>query len=79
MTNFYNTMWRDRLLGTQHSTQVWEQLLAVRLLAVPPKEDRETWVMFSDLCRPNPNLMRTLTLSNPNPDWTKNHGSCSPR
>lgn len=31
--------------------QVWQALLAVRALVLPPTEDVETWLKFASLCR----------------------------
>lgn len=31
--------------------QVWQSLLAVRTLVLPPTEDVETWLKFASLCR----------------------------
>lgn len=33
--------------------QVWQVLLAVRALVLPPTEDIETWLKFASLCRQN--------------------------
>lgn len=31
--------------------QVWQSLLAVRTLVLPPTQDVETWLKFASLCR----------------------------
>ena len=33
--------------------QVWQALLAVRELVLPPNEDRDTWIKFAKLCWKN--------------------------
>lgn len=35
----------------QLAVQVWQALLAVRALVLPPTEDVETWLKFASLCR----------------------------
>ncbi|KAG0576661.1 hypothetical protein KC19_5G097200 [Ceratodon purpureus] len=44
-------MWRDRMHGTKRKVEVWQSLLAVRTLVLPPTEDVETWLKFASLCR----------------------------
>lgn len=36
--------------------QVWQALLGVRALVLPPTEDIETWLKFASLCRQNGRL-----------------------
>lgn len=31
-------------------SQVWQSVLAVRELVLPPNEDRDTWIKFAKLC-----------------------------
>jgi hypothetical protein len=33
------------------NVQVWQVLLAVRALVLPPTDDVETWLKFASLCR----------------------------
>lgn len=33
------------------NSQVWQALLSVRSLVLPPTEDAETWIKFASLCR----------------------------
>ncbi|CAL5329434.1 unnamed protein product [Camellia sinensis] len=46
-------MWIDRIKGVKRNVEVWQALLAVRALVVPPKEDFEIWLKFASLCRTN--------------------------
>ncbi|KAI8028412.1 Serine/threonine-protein kinase TOR [Camellia lanceoleosa] len=46
-------MWIDRIKGAKRNVEVWQALLAVRALILPPKEDVETWLKFASLCRTN--------------------------
>jgi len=39
------------ILCIPNTTQVWQALLAVRALVLPPTEDVETWLKFASLCR----------------------------
>ncbi|MFS7952510.1 putative non-specific serine/threonine protein kinase [Helianthus anomalus] len=44
-------MWNERIKGTKRNVEVWQALLAVRSLVLPPTEDSETWLKFASLCR----------------------------
>ncbi|WOH04828.1 hypothetical protein DCAR_0624240 [Daucus carota subsp. sativus] len=44
-------MWSERIKGTKRNVEVWQALLAVRALVLPPTEDSETWLKFVSLCR----------------------------
>ncbi|KAI9166124.1 hypothetical protein LWI28_026644 [Acer negundo] len=44
-------MWTERIQGTKRNVEVWQALLAVRALVLPPTEDIETWLKFATLCR----------------------------
>ncbi|CAD5172715.1 unnamed protein product [Musa acuminata subsp. malaccensis] len=44
-------MWNERIQGTKRNVEVWQVLLAVRELVLPPSEDIETWLKFASLCR----------------------------
>ncbi|GAB2292090.1 hypothetical protein Dimus_026338 [Dionaea muscipula] len=44
-------MWTERIQGVKRNVEVWQALLAVRALVLPPSEDVETWLKFSSLCR----------------------------
>jgi hypothetical protein len=41
----------DVLRLTLVGDQVWQSLLAVRTLVLPPTDDVETWLKFASLCR----------------------------
>ncbi|PWA90617.1 target of rapamycin [Artemisia annua] len=44
-------MWNERIKGTKRNVEVWQALLSVRSLVLPPTEDSETWLKFASLCR----------------------------
>ncbi|KAK4563470.1 hypothetical protein RGQ29_005828 [Quercus rubra] len=44
-------MWNERIQGVKRNVEVWQVLLAVRALVLPPTEDIETWLKFAALCR----------------------------
>ncbi|XP_076915398.1 serine/threonine-protein kinase TOR-like [Bidens hawaiensis] len=44
-------MWNERIKGTKRNVEVWQALLTVRSLVLPPTEDSETWLKFASLCR----------------------------
>ncbi|CAO2815870.1 unnamed protein product [Amaranthus hypochondriacus] len=44
-------MWTQRIHGVKRNIEVWQALLVVRALVLPPQEDIETWLKFSTLCR----------------------------
>ncbi|KAB2050892.1 hypothetical protein ES319_A12G018000v1 [Gossypium barbadense] len=46
-------MWTERIQGAKCNVEVWQVLLAVRALVLPPTEDIETWLKFASLCRKN--------------------------
>ncbi|PWZ19657.1 Serine/threonine-protein kinase TOR [Zea mays] len=46
-------MWNERIKGTKRNVEVWQALLAVRELVLPPNEDRDTWIKFAELCWKN--------------------------
>ncbi|XP_019423211.1 PREDICTED: serine/threonine-protein kinase TOR-like [Lupinus angustifolius] len=46
-------MWTQRIQGVKSNVEVWQALLAVRALVLPPVEDIETWLKFASLCRKN--------------------------
>jgi FKBP12-rapamycin complex-associated protein len=44
-------LWRKRLEGVERNVEVWQAILAVRSLVVPPTSDPETWIKFANLVR----------------------------
>ncbi|KAG6466858.1 hypothetical protein ZIOFF_075342 [Zingiber officinale] len=44
-------MWNERIQGTKRNVEVWQAVLTVRELVLPPSEDIETWIRFASLCR----------------------------
>ncbi|KAG9155854.1 hypothetical protein Leryth_004105 [Lithospermum erythrorhizon] len=49
--NLIRNMWNERIKGAKRNVEVWQALLAVRALVLPPTEDSETWIKFASLCR----------------------------
>ncbi|XP_062021485.1 serine/threonine-protein kinase TOR [Rosa rugosa] len=45
------SMWNERIQGAKRNVEVWQVLLAVRALVLPPTEDVDTWLKFATLCR----------------------------
>lgn len=50
-------IWTKRLRGCQRNVEVWQDMLAIHSMAIPPVEDVDNWLMFSSLCRKS-GLMR---------------------
>ncbi|KAJ6985134.1 hypothetical protein NC653_023190 [Populus alba x Populus x berolinensis] len=44
-------MWTERIQGAKRNVEVWQALLAVRALVLPPTEDIDNWLKFASLCR----------------------------
>ncbi|KAK9666552.1 hypothetical protein RND81_14G193000 [Saponaria officinalis] len=44
-------MWTRRIHGVKRNIEVWQAMLSVRALVLPPTEDIETWLKFASLCR----------------------------
>jgi FKBP12-rapamycin complex-associated protein len=55
-------MWTERLKGCKRNVEVWQQILSVRSLVTGPKEDIDTWLEFSSLCRKNGRLHLSLRI-----------------
>ncbi|XP_004346781.2 TOR pathway phosphatidylinositol 3-kinase TorA [Capsaspora owczarzaki ATCC 30864] len=49
--------WMKRLRGCQRNVEVWQRILKVRSLVIPPHEDKETWIKFASLCRKSSKMM----------------------
>ena len=45
--------WRKRLKGCQRNVEVWQRMLKVRALVIPPRDDEEMYIKFSSICRKN--------------------------
>jgi FKBP12-rapamycin complex-associated protein len=57
--------WNARLKGCQRNVEVWQRVLKIRALVIPPKEDKEIWITFSNLCRKSSRMgLASKTLSN---------------
>ena len=59
---FIRKTWSQRLKGCQRSVDVWQEILSVRSLVVPPRDDIETWLDFSTLCRKSGRLHLSLQV-----------------
>ena len=44
-------MWTRRLRGVQANVEVWQSLLAVHSLVVPPEGNTDSWLKLASLCR----------------------------
>lgn len=44
-------VWHARLLGVEHSVDVWTGLLAVRRLVLSPSEDLGVYLKYASMCR----------------------------
>ncbi|ETO28610.1 phosphatidylinositol kinase Tor2 [Reticulomyxa filosa] len=66
-------VWAKRLNGCQKTVAVWQKVLSVRQMAISPREDVDTWLKFSSLCRKNGHLvldMQTLSaMLNETPEY----------
>jgi FKBP12-rapamycin complex-associated protein len=57
--------WNARLNGCQRNVEVWQRVLKIRALVIPPKEDKEIWITFGNLCRKSSRMgLASKTLSN---------------
>eukprot|EP00026_Physarum_polycephalum_P000091 Phypoly_transcript_00091.p1 GENE.Phypoly_transcript_00091~~Phypoly_transcript_00091.p1 ORF type:complete len:2307 (+),score=451.47 Phypoly_transcript_00091:133-7053(+) len=43
--------WKQRLKGGQQNVEVWQSILAVHSLVIPPQEELDMWLKFIGLCR----------------------------
>ena len=43
--------WNRRLMGCKRNVEVWQKILSVRSLMLPPHEDFKTWLKFASLAR----------------------------
>ena len=43
--------WTKRLKGCQRNVEVWQRMLKVRALVIPPKDNIDMWIKFANLCR----------------------------
>lgn len=56
------TTWNKRLMGVQKNVDVWQQVLLVRSLVIMPKDDINSWVKFSNLCRKSKRMDMAKTV-----------------
>uniref|UniRef100_A0A6B2KWQ4 non-specific serine/threonine protein kinase n=1 Tax=Arcella intermedia TaxID=1963864 RepID=A0A6B2KWQ4_9EUKA len=52
------TLWENRLAGVERNVEVWQNILSVRSLVLPPQSNPEIWVKFSNLSRKNMRFKR---------------------
>ena len=43
-------MWGARLMGCRRGVDVWQRIIGVRMLVVPPEKDVPTLLKFASLC-----------------------------
>ena len=43
--------WRTRLEGCEDNVETWQRILKVRQLVLSPKENKEVWIKYANLCR----------------------------
>ena len=43
--------WNKRLLGCQQNAEVWQRMLRVRQLVIPPRENMDMLIKYANLCR----------------------------
>eukprot|EP01083_Nonionella_stella_P006217 18090_1 len=55
-------MWDKRLSGCESSVDVWQEILQVRSLIRKPRQDINTYLKFSSLCRKNQRLTLSLDV-----------------
>ncbi|KAI8925792.1 armadillo-type protein [Entophlyctis helioformis] len=80
---FIRKKWMTRIKGCQRNVEVWQRILKVRALVVSPKEDADSWIKFSNLCRKSGRLtlsQKTLSslLTEQNKDFTTISLSANP-
>ncbi|KAJ3221904.1 phosphatidylinositol kinase- protein kinase tor1, partial [Clydaea vesicula] len=68
--------WTDRLNGCQRNVEIWQRILKVRALVIPPKQDKEVWIKFSNLCRKSGRMgLAAKTLTNLLDNYTADFSS----
>ena len=43
--------WRTRLEGCEGNVETWQRMLKVRQLVLSPKDNKEVWIKYANLCR----------------------------
>jgi len=69
-------IWTKRLFGCQRNVEVWQDMLSVRKMVIPPNEDVDNWLKFASLCRKSGQIkLSKKTLSNlmKDPEVVSNH------
>ena len=49
--NMMRETWRTRLEGCEGNVETWQRMLKVRQLVLSPKENKEVWIKYANLCR----------------------------
>ncbi|KAG2382314.1 hypothetical protein C9374_005516 [Naegleria lovaniensis] len=44
-------IWIDRLAGCKRNVEHWQNILSVRKLVIPERQDLSTWLKFASICR----------------------------
>ena len=57
-------MWMTRILGCQRNVEVWQGLLSVRALVLPPAEDVDVYLKYSSLLRSQGRLRASSKILN---------------
>ncbi|CEM08834.1 unnamed protein product [Vitrella brassicaformis CCMP3155] len=55
-------MWATRLQGCQPKVEVWQAILQVRSMVLPPTEDIPIWLRFCSLCRKQEQLSLSINI-----------------
>ncbi|CAI0401188.1 unnamed protein product [Linum tenue] len=73
-------MWTERIKGAKRNVEVWQALLVVRALVLPPTEDIDTWLKFASLCRKNNRISQAkstlVKLLQYDPETSPENGQC---
>eukprot|EP01125_Pyxidicula_operculata_P012255 TRINITY_DN4020_c0_g1_i2.p1 TRINITY_DN4020_c0_g1~~TRINITY_DN4020_c0_g1_i2.p1 ORF type:complete len:2409 (-),score=332.13 TRINITY_DN4020_c0_g1_i2:1267-8115(-) len=58
----FTKLWKRRLSAVERNVEVWQNILAVRSLVLPPHEDPVSWVHFAKLVRKNRRFHRASLI-----------------
>ena len=56
--------WKHRLGGARRSVEVWDQILMVQSLVIPPHENVDAWLKMASLCRKSGKLSISRNILN---------------
>ena len=65
--------WRTRLEGCEGNVETWQRMLKVRQLVLSPKDNRDVWIKYANLCRKSGRIglaKKALNLLRVNPEYT---------